>query len=334
MAPMFARNAAASWLGRGADEARRGWAPDIAVGFHLAGRAPRHYVRAMPTAATDDDKVPPAGDTEPAFEFLPGDDAGGLVLLCDHASNRLPAGYGSLGLPPSELERHIGYDIGAAALTRGLAERLGVPAVLSCFSRLLIDPNRGLDDPTLIMRLSDGSVVPGNARLDAAERQARIDRYYRPHDEAIDRVLRRALASGHVPAVLSVHSFTPIWRGRPRPWHAGILWDSDPRLARPLIDGLAAGGDLVVGDNEPYHGALKGDTLYRHATRRGLAHALIEVRQDLIADSAGVHEWVDRIATVLAAFDLGSSPHGISYFGSLTGPVEALPWPEADGAQA
>ncbi|MCX5516397.1 N-formylglutamate amidohydrolase [Kaistia algarum] len=256
-----------------------------------------------------------------AYEVLPGDEAGGLILLCDHATNRLPAAYGSLGLPPDELERHIAYDIGAAALTRGLAERFGVPAVLSRFSRLLIDPNRGQDDPTLVMRLSDGAVIPGNARINAAERRRRIEEFYQPYDEAIGHLVDRSLASGHVPAILSIHSFTPIWRGTPRPWHAGILWDQDPRLARALIEGLASQGDLVVGDNEPYHGALKGDTLYRHATERGLSHALLEVRQDLIADLAGVREWVDRIAAVLAPLDLGSSPHGIDFFGSSTGPV-------------
>lgn len=274
----------------------------------------------------------PAEISAEAYELLPGDEAGGLVLLCDHASNHIPPEYGSLGLPPSELDRHIAYDIGAAALTRGLAERFGVPAVLSRFSRLLIDPNRGTDDPTLVMRLSDGAVVPGNARIDAEEKARRIERFYAPYDAAVLGLINRALASGHVPAILSVHSFTPIWRGVPRPWHAGVLWDRDPRLARPLIDGLAADGSLVIGDNEPYHGALKGDTMYRHATRRGLAHALLEVRQDLIADAAGVREWVDRVGEVLDALDLGSSPHDISFFGSLTGPVEPLPGPLPDGA--
>jgi len=275
-----------------------------------------------PTRSTPPDEDPAAASE--ALETLAGDPAGGLLLLCDHASNHLPEEYGSLGLPPDQLERHIAYDIGAAALTRGLSERFGVPAVLSRFSRLLIDPNRGLDDPTLVMRLSDGAVVPGNARIDAAERQRRVERYYAPYDAAIGRHIDRALETGHVPAILSIHSFTPIWRGYPRPWHAGVLWDADPRLAVPLIEGLAAAGDIVVGDNEPYHGALKGDTLYRHATRRGLAHALLEVRQDLIADEAGVRDWVDRIATVLSSLHLGSAPHGISFFGSITGPVE--PW--------
>lgn len=263
-----------------------------------------------------------ADQVEDAFEVIGGDAACGLLLICDHASNHLPPAYGTLGMPESEFERHIAFDIGAAALTRKLAKRFGAPAALSHFSRLLIDPNRGLDDPTLIMKLSDGAVIPGNARIDTAERQNRIDRYFLPYDLAVGRLIDTAVGTGRIPVILSVHSFTPIWRGTPRPWHAGILWDADPRFAKPLIDGLAADPTMVIGDNEPYLGALKGDMLYRQATRRGLAHALLEVRQDLIADEAGVEAWADRLGRVMDTMDLGASPHPISFFGSLTGPVE------------
>ncbi len=176
-------------------------------------------------------------------------------------------------------------------VTRGLAAALNAPAVLSTFSRLLIDPNRGADDPTLIMRLSDGAVLPGNANVDEAERARRIARFYAPYHAAIDAAIEAALATGVVPAIFSVHSFTPVWRGVPRPWHAGVLWDQDPRLAVPFIDALRADPALIVGDNEPYAGALLNDTMYQHATQRGLAHALVEVRQDLIADDAGIAEW-------------------------------------------
>jgi predicted N-formylglutamate amidohydrolase len=194
--------------------------------------------------------------------------------------------------------------------------------VLSRFSRLLIDPNRGLDDPTLIMRLSDGAVVPGNARIGPEERRRRIERFYRPYDDAIRAAIEAAGAAGRPPVILSVHSFTPVWRGRPRPWHAGVLWDADPRFAERLIHALGADPALVVGDNEPYHGALKGDTLYRHATRRGLAHALLEVRQDLIADPAGVDAWADRVGAIVEAMKLRAGPFGPSFFGSLTGPLD------------
>lgn len=233
------------------------------------------------------------------YEIVAGQGHSRLVLLCDHASNRLPGEYGGLGLEASQFERHIAYDIGAADLTRGLARRLSACAVLSCFSRLLIDPNRGMDDPTLIMRLSDGAVVPGNRDVDEAERARRIARFHRPYHEAIAAAVAGVRAGGHVPFLVSIHSFTPVWRGWQRPWHVGILWDRDEEVARAMIRGFLSQGDLVVGDNEPYHGALEGDTLNTHGTRAGLPHALIEIRQDLIAGKSGVDEWVERVAKVV-----------------------------------
>jgi predicted N-formylglutamate amidohydrolase len=230
-----------------------------------------------------------------SFTRIAGNQAAGLILLCDHARNTLPSGYDSLGLPTNEFQRHIAFDIGAEAVTRGLAARLGSIA----YWRLLIDPNRGLDDPTLIMKLSDGAVVPGNRNIDAAERQRRIDRYYLPYHMAITREIDTLIGAGIRPILVSIHSFTPFWKTIPRPWHAGILWDRDGRLPHLLLDGLQRDKSLVVGDNEPYHGALEGDTLNTHGTRRGLAHALIEIRQDLIAEQSGVDEWVDRLALIL-----------------------------------
>ncbi len=258
------------------------------------------------------------------FERIAGAAESGLILLCDHASNDLPAEYGDLGLPRAELERHIGYDIGAAGVTRALAAQLGCPAVLTRFSRLLIDPNRGEDDPTLVMRLSDGAVVPGNRQVDDAEIARRIARFHRPYHRAIEAEIERMLGAGVVPALLSIHSFTPVWRGVPRPWHAALLWDLDPRFARPLIEALAAPGDLVVGDNEPYDGALRNDCLYRHGTARGLPHALIEIRQDLIAEPAGQIGWADRLAGVLPALLAEPELHRVSAFGSRTGPVAPI----------
>lgn len=237
--------------------------------------------------------------SEPPFELVNGAVRADILLLCDHASNRLPAEYGDLGLGPDQLQRHIALDIGAAELTRRLAAALGAPAVLSRYSRLLIDLNRGTDDPTLIMRLSDGAVVPGNAGVDAPERQRRIALYHEPYHRAVERLLDERLAGGSAPAIFSVHSFTPVWRGVARPWHAGILSAADRRFADPLVAGLRARGDIMVGDNEPYSGALKNDTLHRHAANRGLASAGLEVRQDLICDSAGVNAWADRLVPVV-----------------------------------
>lgn len=265
---------------------------------------------------------PEAANAFQAVEIISGNLHTGLIILCDHASNALPPEYGSLGLPQTQLERHIGYDIGAAGVTRALAARLGAPAVLSCFSRLLIDPNRGEDDPTLVMRLSDGAVVPGNRHADAAEVERRIALYHRPYHRAIERQIDAALAAGVVPALFSVHSFTPVWRGVPRPWHVALLWDLDPRFARPMIDALAAPGDLIVGDNEPYDGALRNDCLYRHGTARGLPHALIEIRQDLIADEAGQLAWADRLADLMPALLARPDMREARIFGSRT---DAMP---------
>ena len=234
-----------------------------------------------------------------AITVIGGNAGSGIVLLCDHASNNLPPEYGTLGLPEFELTRHIAYDIGAQAVTMGLAARLGAPAVLSRVSRLLIDPNRGEDDPTLIMRISDGAIIAGNRYLDAAERTRRIDRFYAPYHNAIRVVIDACMATGVVPILVSMHSFTPVWKGQLRPWHAGILWDKDPRLALPFLEELRTDRTLVVGDNEPYTGILKGDTLWKHATQRGLADALVEVRQDLISTPNGQEEWSERLALIV-----------------------------------
>jgi predicted N-formylglutamate amidohydrolase len=147
-------------------------------------------------------------------------------------------------LARAQFERHIGYDIGAAHLTRALARSFGAPAILTTFSRLVIDPNRGRDDPTLVMRLSDGAVVPGNARIDAGEVERRLRRFYDPYDAAITAAIERSCRFGAPPAIVSLHSFTPVWRGTPRPWHVGVLWDEDGRLARPLLAALSRRGAI------------------------------------------------------------------------------------------
>ena len=228
-------------------------------------------------------------------------DAGALVI-CDHARNAFPDAYARLGLPPEALERHIAYDIGARDLTLALASRLQAPAVLSTFSRLLIDPNRGADDPTLVMRYSDGAIVPGNARVDDAEIARRLTRYWRPYREAVE-ATALAMQAARAPALISVHSFTPVWRGVPRPWKVGLLYDRDDRLARPLLAALAADGLAAheIGDNEPYAGGLKGDTIDDVATSRGWPNVLIEVRQDLIATPETARAWGERLARLLRA---------------------------------
>ena len=252
----------------------------------------------------------------PAFERLAGRPQSGALILCDHATNAMPAGYGGLGLSCAARARHIAYDIGAAGVARDLAARLGAPAVLSTFSRLLIDPNRGADDPTLVMRLSDGAIVPGNARIDQAEIDRRLALYWRPYRAAVAAAIDEALAAGVAPALVSIHTFTPHWKGVARPWEVGVLWDRDDRLARPLIDALAADGDLTVGDNEPYDGALIGDTMYDLGTRRGLGHALIEIRQDLVADARGEAAWAERLARLVQPLLRAPALRRVVHYGS------------------
>ncbi len=245
----------------------------------------------------------------PVFETLEGDFERGLILVCDHATNIIPPQYENLGLSDDQLSRHIAYDIGVDGVTRHLSELLNVPAVLSRFSRLLIDPNRGRDDPTLVMRISDGAVIPGNATITEEEIDHRVQTYYEPYDAAVLGAIEQSLGLGIVPALLSIHSFTPSWRGTLRPWHAGVLWDRDARMSGPFLDALRAQGDLTVGDNEPYSGELAGDMMNRHGTQRGLAHALLEIRQDLIADDAGVHQWAERLAGIVPSLAADENVH-------------------------
>jgi predicted N-formylglutamate amidohydrolase len=233
--------------------------------------------------------------TENAFETMAGDGKSPLLFLCDHASNRLPEGV--LGLDPGLLATHIAYDIGAAAMTRALASAYGAPAFLGGWSRLLIDLNRGADDPTIVMKLSDGSIIPGNRFADATEVTRRIRIFHAPYHAAIDAALDRM---GPDAVVISMHSFTPVWKGRPRAWEVGVLYDRDTRLSAPLMARLKEAG-FTVGDNEPYSGALEGDTLYQHGTLRGLPHVLIEIRQDLIASEDAAQAFALRLKPILDA---------------------------------
>lgn len=233
----------------------------------------------------------PTSPLEPVERVAPAarpDAMRGLVLVCDHASNNVPPEIGSLGISESDMRRHIAWDVGARGVTLGLAHRLGAEAVLSTWSRLVIDPNRGEDDPTLVMKLYDGSIIPANRQIDRAEIERRLDRYHRPYHGAIDGALDRVIAEDAAPVLVSIHSFTPRFRGRPlRPWEVGLLWDRDDRLMRPLFRLLRAEG-LTVGDNEPYSGRLHGDCMYVHGTSRGIPHILIEIRNDLIVTAVGL----------------------------------------------
>ena len=256
------------------------------------------------------------GTFEPV-EIISGRLGSGILLIADHAMRLLPSEYGRLGLDESEFERHIAYDIGVEGLTRGLARRLTCPAVMARFSRLLIDPNRGEDDPTLIRQLYDGAVIPGNYPLTDEEREKRMENYFQPFRQGVRRLAAEMHESADgPPMVISVHSFTPSMGGKARPWHVGILWDKDPRAALPLIEMLRADPGMIVGDNEPYDGALHGDTLHEVCTAQGISHVLIEVRQDLISDEAGIEEWGSRLAPMFERLNALPRMHEIQHFGS------------------
>ncbi len=219
------------------------------------------------------------------------------LITCDHASNVVPPEMGgTLGLPEADMARHIAYDVGAAGVALALGDALGAPVISAGFSRLVIDPNRGEDDPTLLMRLYDGSVIPANRNATEAERVRRLDAYYRPYHAALGRLAARRDDI----AIVAVHSFTPQLQGRPRrPWHVGVLHAWDARLSDPLIDILTAQPDLVVGRNVPYHGHLPGDAIHTHALNHGRLNTLIELRNDLIETPLAQAGWGARLAPAL-----------------------------------
>lgn len=234
---------------------------------------------------------------DPAFEVIGRDRPGRWLIACDHASNHVPewVNGGDLGLPAGDMARHIAYDIGAAGVTRHLAEALDSPAILSRFSRLVCDPNRGEDDPTLLMRLYDGTVIPANKAITPAEVETRLTRLYRPYHAAYADLAAKMTA----PVICAVHSFTPQLSGRAaRPWEIGVLSAADRRLADPFIAACRAAG-WCTGDNEPYAGHLPGDAVDRHALQHGRPNVLIELRQDLIADPADQALWAARLAPIL-----------------------------------
>lgn len=230
-----------------------------------------------------------------AFVIVGEDRPGRWVISCDHASNVVPpwVNGGDLGISPQDMARHIALDVGAAGLALQLGKALDSPVILSRFSRLVIDPNRGQDDPTLVMRLYDGTIIPGNRHITPGEIEARMERLYHPYHTALE-----GLMTGREDSVLlAVHSFTPSLNGRaPRPWHVGVLYSHlGPALSLALLRALSRDADLCVGDNEPYAGHLPGDSVDQHALRTGRLNTLVEIRNDLIGDGRTQKAWAARL---------------------------------------
>jgi predicted N-formylglutamate amidohydrolase len=225
-----------------------------------------------------------------------------FFLTCDHAGRAIPCRLARLGLPEPETERHIAWDIGIGAVGRQLSRLLDAAVVLQTYSRLVIDCNRDPKVPSSIPEISETTEIPGNRGLGEAARTARVEKIFRPYHDTIAAALDRRTAADRTTVLVALHSFTPVFKGVARPWHAAVLYNRDARLAHPLFELLSAEDGLVVGDNEPYAVSdLTDYTVPVHGERRGLPHVEIEIRQDLITEPAGQKVWAERLARLLPA---------------------------------
>lgn len=256
------------------------------------------------------------GPDDPApVEVLNSTSESHLLFLCDHASAAIPSRLDRLGLDEPALSRHIAWDIGASALTRVLADRFEATAILSGYSRLVIDCNRDPLDPTSIPVLSDDVIIPGNKDIGVKEADDRAQACFWPYHRTIEKRISDTLAEGHVPVLFFLHSFTPVYRRRPRPWHVGVLWRADPRIPTPLLAALRAEPGLVIGDNEPYSARSGHDySVEVHGARRGLPHVAIEVRQDLIDTKHDLDRCAEILERALRSVLSASGPFTVTHY--------------------
>lgn len=256
------------------------------------------------TTLPNDGPVLLCPEDPPPFEVINREGGAHMLLVCDHASRTVPTALNNLGLPNEAFEKHIAVDIGAAAVTRGLADRLDAQAVLAGYSRLVIDVNRPPGHPESILAENDGFPVPANQDLPQIERRQRVRELFEPYHDAVNRALARLWDRGPAPAILSIHSFSPRFGDKPRPWDIGVLWNRDPRIAVPLMENLER-FELRVGDNEPYSGHDLAYTIDMHGAASGIANCAIEINQDQIKDQSGVLRWVDILSEcILPIFDM------------------------------
>jgi predicted N-formylglutamate amidohydrolase len=235
-----------------------------------------------------------------------------FLLTCDHYGRLIPHSLGDLGLPPSELSRHIAWDIGIAGLAEALSKHLDAHLIAQRYSRLVIDCNRPPVALSSIPLISEATAIPGNEGLDREAAAARREAIFDPYHGRIHEVIEARRRDGVPTVLLSLHSFTPFYAGIARPWHVGTLYHRDTRLPSLLLKLLRAEADLVVGDNEPY--AVNDETDYTipvHAEARGLMNSGIEIRQDLIADQAGQKRWADRLARIFGEIEATLRTQGL-----------------------
>ncbi len=236
----------------------------------------------------------------PPFRVLNEDGTTPLLVVCDHASNHIPEHLNKLGLSDEVLADHVAWDIGSADVAELITRRLNCRAVLANYSRLLIDVNRdpGDNDPSMIPEVSDNYRIPGNQNLSPAQKQQRQTELMDPYHREIEQQLQALLDFSPAPLLFSIHTFTPAMKGcrKPRPWHAGMLWNADPRIAMPLMEHLRQHDHLLIGDNEPYSAREIAYTIDRHGHLHGYPNCAIEIRQDLLKDHTDCLWWAERLA--------------------------------------
>jgi len=269
----------------------------------------------MPTEGTDNINSTQRllADDEPTpFVIMNGNSTSPILLVCDHASRKFPAALGNMGLDPVALRCHLALDIGAGALTERLAKSLSATAVLCQYSRLVVDCNRQLMDPSAFLEFGDGIIIPGNRNLHPQDRKQRADEIYWPYHNSVTSQVERLQAAGRPPIFIAVHSFTPVLNGESRSCEMGVLWDTDRVTAEIFVHDLREAG-FNVGDNEPYSGKAPHDfTIDHHAELIGLPHVGLEIRQDLIDDDRGVEEIGEVLHRVIGSLPARLNPTDIS----------------------
>lgn len=250
------------------------------------------------------DNLPPLIDFDepPAFELIRGAADSPIVILCDHARNKTPRCLGLMGVTEEVFEKHIAYDIGAESVARELQRLFHGFLVIAGYSRLIIDLNRHPGDGSAIPEISDNIEIPANKQLSPDQVIQRENALFWPYHNTVTEQINKIQDKGRTPIILSIHSFTPEYRGYKRPWHIGVLWDQEKRISEPLIESLQSEPDICIGDNEPYHARNPlGFTMDVHCERNGHPHVLLEIRQDLINDNEKAENWAQLIHRHLAA---------------------------------
>lgn len=263
-------------------------------------------------------------DEPEPYRIINADGKARCLIICDHASNYIPAKLNNLGLGEDALSMHIAWDIGACALTELVSDMLDAPAILANYSRLVVDCNRRLDHPTAFVTSGDGQPVPGNVTMSEQERAMRVEEIYAPYHRKIEQLIKGYTDNGIVPVIFSIHSFTRLFFNQVRPWEIGFLWVQDDRVTAPMMEYFDSKG-YTVGDNEPYDARiLRGTTINQHADAAGLPNALVEICNEELGDEAGIRKWAGMLSE-----SVGRVLEDESVYSYYKGPV-IMPDPEKE----